>query len=232
MSTSLTRVLRDQLCVAAPAAPQRSLNAAASGRSALAAALRRPSDTVAAARRSAATTRWLRRPAAASGEPSSSPSALQQAALRLAAGLAAAVLIAQPASAAASGPPVVLNAAQTAAEEQGTEYMYQGKLLFDPMAYSGRWYEVASLKKGFAGEGQADCHVRVGTTGTALGCTDRGRCCQPAPSGNHPRPRPLAPLARPPPRSARRASTCRRRAAPASSCRSTLFACTAGPAAG
>ena len=28
------------------------------------------------------------------------------------------------------------------------EYSAGGKLLFDPMAYSGRWYEVASLKKG------------------------------------------------------------------------------------
>lgn len=30
--------------------------------------------------------------------------------------------------------------------------------LFSPMAYVGRWYEVASLKRGFAGEGQQDCH--------------------------------------------------------------------------
>jgi lipocalin len=30
--------------------------------------------------------------------------------------------------------------------------------LFDPVRYVGRWYEVASLKKGFAGEGQQDCH--------------------------------------------------------------------------
>ena len=26
--------------------------------------------------------------------------------------------------------------------------------LFDPLRYAGRWYEVASLKLGFAGEGQ------------------------------------------------------------------------------
>lgn len=32
------------------------------------------------------------------------------------------------------------------------------KELFDPARYIGRWYEVASLKKGFAGEGQEDCH--------------------------------------------------------------------------
>lgn len=29
---------------------------------------------------------------------------------------------------------------------------------FDPIRYSGRWYEVASLKRGFAGQGQEDCH--------------------------------------------------------------------------
>ena len=34
--------------------------------------------------------------------------------------------------------------------------------LFEPMRYVGRWYEVASLKKGFAGEGQQDCHCTQG----------------------------------------------------------------------
>ncbi|GMH40056.1 hypothetical protein BSKO_07960 [Bryopsis sp. KO-2023] len=34
--------------------------------------------------------------------------------------------------------------------------------LFDPMSYIGRWYEVASLKQGFAGEGQEDCHCTQG----------------------------------------------------------------------
>lgn len=29
---------------------------------------------------------------------------------------------------------------------------------FDPIRYSGRWFEVASLKGGFAGQGQEDCH--------------------------------------------------------------------------
>lgn len=36
---------------------------------------------------------------------------------------------------------------------------------FDPIRYSGRWYEVASFKRGFAGQGQEDCHctqVRAG----------------------------------------------------------------------
>ena len=30
--------------------------------------------------------------------------------------------------------------------------------IFDPIRYSGRWFEVASLKRGFAGQGQEDCH--------------------------------------------------------------------------
>lgn len=29
---------------------------------------------------------------------------------------------------------------------------------FDPVRYAGRWFEVASLKGGFAGQGQGDCH--------------------------------------------------------------------------
>lgn len=29
---------------------------------------------------------------------------------------------------------------------------------FNPVRYSGRWFEVASLKRGFAGQGQEDCH--------------------------------------------------------------------------
>jgi lipocalin len=36
---------------------------------------------------------------------------------------------------------------------------------FDPIRYSGRWFEVASLKRGFAGQGQEDCH-----------CTQAGEC--------------------------------------------------------
>ena len=41
-----------------------------------------------------------------------------------------------------------------------------GQPLFDAAAYAGRWYEVASLKKGFAGEGQADCHCTQGSEWT------------------------------------------------------------------
>eukprot|EP00252_Welwitschia_mirabilis_P008491 TRINITY_DN2037_c0_g1_i1.p1 TRINITY_DN2037_c0_g1~~TRINITY_DN2037_c0_g1_i1.p1 ORF type:complete len:355 (+),score=68.28 TRINITY_DN2037_c0_g1_i1:41-1066(+) len=33
---------------------------------------------------------------------------------------------------------------------------------FKPARYSGRWFEVASLKKGFAGQGQEDCHCTQG----------------------------------------------------------------------
>lgn len=33
---------------------------------------------------------------------------------------------------------------------------------FDPIRYSGRWFEVASLKRGFAGAGQEDCHCTQG----------------------------------------------------------------------
>eukprot|EP00246_Nothoceros_aenigmaticus_P002989 TRINITY_DN13916_c0_g1_i1.p1 TRINITY_DN13916_c0_g1~~TRINITY_DN13916_c0_g1_i1.p1 ORF type:complete len:239 (-),score=19.80 TRINITY_DN13916_c0_g1_i1:156-839(-) len=33
---------------------------------------------------------------------------------------------------------------------------------FSPERYVGRWYEVASLKRGFAGQGQEDCHCTQG----------------------------------------------------------------------
>ncbi|WCJ37196.1 chloroplastic lipocalin [Euphorbia peplus] len=33
---------------------------------------------------------------------------------------------------------------------------------FDPARYSGRWFEVASRKRGFAGQGQEDCHCTQG----------------------------------------------------------------------
>ncbi|KAG6407301.1 hypothetical protein SASPL_130288 [Salvia splendens] len=33
---------------------------------------------------------------------------------------------------------------------------------FDPARYAGRWFEVASLKRGFAGSGQEDCHCTQG----------------------------------------------------------------------
>lgn len=41
-------------------------------------------------------------------------------------------------------------------------YDIRSEDLFDAMSYIGRWYEVASLKEGFAGEGQQDCHCTQG----------------------------------------------------------------------
>ncbi|KAI7842606.1 hypothetical protein COHA_003710 [Chlorella ohadii] len=75
------------------------------------------------------------------------PNPLCKVALRLAAAAAAAAVLCLPVA------PLAADAA---------EYSYNGRELFAPMAYSGRWYEVASLKKGFAGEGQADCHCTQG----------------------------------------------------------------------
>lgn len=44
--------------------------------------------------------------------------------------------------------------------ERGRLMMMRGMTAkdFDPVRYSGRWFEVASLKRGFAGQGQEDCH--------------------------------------------------------------------------
>jgi lipocalin len=45
-------------------------------------------------------------------------------------------------------------------DDGGAEMMMRGMTAknFDPVRYSGRWFEVASLKRGFAGQGQEDCH--------------------------------------------------------------------------
>eukprot|EP00472_Partenskyella_glossopodia_P004876 CAMPEP_0197530092 /NCGR_PEP_ID=MMETSP1318-20131121/30612_1 /TAXON_ID=552666 /ORGANISM="Partenskyella glossopodia, Strain RCC365" /LENGTH=333 /DNA_ID=CAMNT_0043085777 /DNA_START=183 /DNA_END=1185 /DNA_ORIENTATION=+ len=40
--------------------------------------------------------------------------------------------------------------------------MMAGKTAFDSKKYLGTWYEVASMKKGFAGAGQEDCHCTQG----------------------------------------------------------------------
>ena len=45
---------------------------------------------------------------------------------------------------------------------------------FDPARYSGLWYEVASLKTGFAAEGQGDCHCTQGLYETTGAAEDRG----------------------------------------------------------
>lgn len=41
---------------------------------------------------------------------------------------------------------------------------------FDPIRYSGRWFEVASLKRGFAGQGQEDCHCTQ--VNSKINCTE------------------------------------------------------------
>lgn len=45
-------------------------------------------------------------------------------------------------------------------ENSANQMMMRGMTAknFDPVRYSGRWFEVASLKRGFAGQGQEDCH--------------------------------------------------------------------------
>ncbi|CAL0307415.1 unnamed protein product [Lupinus luteus] len=49
-------------------------------------------------------------------------------------------------------------------EKAGNLMMMRGMTAknFDPIRYSGRWFEVASLKRGFAGQGQEDCHCTQG----------------------------------------------------------------------
>uniref|UniRef100_A0A0D9W9U1 Lipocalin/cytosolic fatty-acid binding domain-containing protein n=1 Tax=Leersia perrieri TaxID=77586 RepID=A0A0D9W9U1_9ORYZ len=49
-------------------------------------------------------------------------------------------------------------------DDGGTQLMMRGMTAnnFDPIRYSGRWFEVASLKRGFAGQGQEDCHCTQG----------------------------------------------------------------------
>ncbi|GLT65949.1 hypothetical protein SLA2020_383470 [Shorea laevis] len=49
-------------------------------------------------------------------------------------------------------------------ERNGRLMMMRGMTAkdFDPVRYSGRWFEVASLKRGFAGQGQEDCHCTQG----------------------------------------------------------------------
>ncbi|EPS57501.1 chloroplast lipocalin, partial [Genlisea aurea] len=49
-------------------------------------------------------------------------------------------------------------------QETGKLLMMRGMSVknFDPVKYAGRWFEVASLKQGFAGQGQEDCHCTQG----------------------------------------------------------------------
>ncbi|GAB2277211.1 hypothetical protein Dimus_011918 [Dionaea muscipula] len=52
----------------------------------------------------------------------------------------------------------------TSGEVNGQLMMMRGMTAkdFDPIRYAGRWFEVASLKRGFAGQGQGDCHCTQG----------------------------------------------------------------------
>ncbi|KAK3141449.1 hypothetical protein QOZ80_4BG0334080 [Eleusine coracana subsp. coracana] len=49
-------------------------------------------------------------------------------------------------------------------DDGGAAMMMRGMTAknFDPVRYSGRWFEVASFKGGFAGQGQEDCHCTQG----------------------------------------------------------------------
>lgn len=55
-----------------------------------------------------------------------------------------------------------LDAGENAFEEDGPSMpLVMGGMTmknFNPARYSGRWFEVASLKLGFSGQGQEDCH--------------------------------------------------------------------------
>ncbi|XP_068669327.1 chloroplastic lipocalin [Aristolochia californica] len=67
--------------------------------------------------------------------------------------------------AAASDNDVVLELTKTTDNNSGKQLMMMRGMTakdFDPVRYSGRWFEVASLKRGFAGQGQEDCHCTQG----------------------------------------------------------------------
>ncbi|KAJ9153742.1 hypothetical protein P3X46_027152 [Hevea brasiliensis] len=59
---------------------------------------------------------------------------------------------------------VTLPLDESSDERSGKLMMMRGMTAkdFDPVRYSGRWFEVASLKRGFAGQGQEDCHCTQG----------------------------------------------------------------------
>ncbi|KAG9454102.1 hypothetical protein H6P81_007006 [Aristolochia fimbriata] len=67
--------------------------------------------------------------------------------------------------AAASDNGVALQLMETTDNNNGKQLMMMRGMTaknFDPIRYSGRWFEVASLKRGFAGQGQEDCHCTQG----------------------------------------------------------------------
>ncbi|PKU76932.1 hypothetical protein MA16_Dca001538 [Dendrobium catenatum] len=65
-----------------------------------------------------------------------------------------------------SGPQNFFQLANALDSNQGSQMMLMMRGMtaknFDPVRYSGRWFEVASLKRGFAGQGQEDCHCTQG----------------------------------------------------------------------
>lgn len=66
----------------------------------------------------------------------------------------------QIAAAIDNGPASILDEMPDERNENVMMMMMRGMTAknFDPVRYSGRWFEVASLKRGFAGQGQEDCH--------------------------------------------------------------------------
>lgn len=72
--------------------------------------------------------------------------------------------ICQLAIAVSSQPPLPIG--ETSEEDRGRMMTMMSRGMtakdFDPVRYSGRWFEVASLKRGFAGQGQEDCHCTQG----------------------------------------------------------------------
>ncbi|KAK7320398.1 hypothetical protein VNO77_29830 [Canavalia gladiata] len=66
---------------------------------------------------------------------------------------------------ASAGDNAVTSPFENGSNEKGANLMMMRGMTakdFDPARYSGRWFEVASLKRGFAGQGQEDCHCTQG----------------------------------------------------------------------
>ncbi|CAL1354302.1 unnamed protein product [Linum trigynum] len=98
----------------------------------------------------------------AENQPSTSKAVILR---HLLSGLAASSLLLsqQPNEALAAGDKITLPIEETSSGD-GMLMKMRGMSAknFDPVRYSGRWFEVASLKRGFAGQGQEDCHCTQG----------------------------------------------------------------------
>ncbi|XP_027331017.1 chloroplastic lipocalin isoform X2 [Abrus precatorius] len=81
-------------------------------------------------------------------------------------GLAASLILISPANqVAVASNNAVTSPFENESNEKGANLMMMRGMTakdFDPVRYSGRWFEVASLKRGFAGQGQEDCHCTQG----------------------------------------------------------------------